>query len=1114
MAKADFKAFRYYEGICSSSDLVKELSKVLTLGVKSEEIKDNDGNILQEPIILKSKNWDIVYPAPDANLEIDWKNLSGKDYKTKILNQVDKISDTVILKTTTTPKKLSNNEIDEFTVDGDDNKESLTMYLEIYKPTYIADPETYPLDCERQGIIPKLTTKEMYQKSYETSIEVEEVISNISNSCCTVNTSTTEYEGIVTLDANDCALYVSKITNIYGNTATDAGFYVPTVDGTSTNKISLDNAKIAKIKQKDNDLYTLICSTLSGNIDDKTYLQLTNISFYVTKDGSSYYLSMVATRSYNIYTISGNYQLSNNPIDITTVHPEYYIDGIYIPLAEEYYTTSTGAKGSLITFNKTITAETSENGNLVVRYQTAKTEGSAITERKTLLNNHYLLMRLFDNLNEDGDAPAENTINEDGETTAINAHVSDWTKLSWYKDFEEVFVDELDTDIEIANVSDGVVHVPLETVGLNSETKIRYWINTNNDRFNLVVMGNPSLDYETDRHLISACYCGKIDSFDNSINDVAGNFALFSSSSTEPCATTLEVEKTQYTMDYTSNIYSGADFDNFLDECYSCQCVSDTKQYYVTINADRHFNTAKWPKYIIMQNGNPITDLLTVHQVNYVSDNQAVITIHSSYDESYTLYIAYPYYEEKYVITSGVTRDVFGNVMQVNKTTKFGSNTSDGTTSVMMYHTRSKAYFQKHHMMFTTTEEYMSKAMYGKSSYTNEYYADRIKITHGNDGPRGMLNDMLVIDSESLFPLDELVINKDFEKDPNEFEETYVYFPVTAPYSPLSDSPNARYGIAIKKAEVEPSYSDEEKILSVAIDELQLLANESWWGITNNIYPLEKTSNGCKVFWEAVPDSDWYETEGNSIDYEPIKLAIVATSEYKGDTTPDGKLTSQLIKLEPSGKIATTTESSIKIATGTTFTLGSGEVLYYGISDTDITSIGNGAQIRIHMVDESENPEGFDYFVDGLPYIKELGTFKIGDTLNLVDADPSKYLVVYSVDKTTTEGKYFVRGYACAPLKDDVNDNHLLSYPCNVSTYITSGVGTLISDASKIIPYGSSMNIGINPKEGWELTSVIVNGTTVSVSTVQINGESYPGVVLDNIEEDTVVKLSLTKVED
>ena len=40
-----------------------------------------------------------------------------------------------------------------------------------------------------------------------------------------------------------------------------------------------------------------------------------------------------------------------------------------------------------------------------------------------------------------------------------------------------------------------------------------------------------------------------------------------------------------------------------------------------------------------------------------------------------------------------------------------------------------------------------------------------------------------------------------FEKNPDECEETFVYFPITAPYSPLSDSPNATDGLAIKKQE-------------------------------------------------------------------------------------------------------------------------------------------------------------------------------------------------------------------------------------------------------------------------------------------------------------------------
>ena len=173
-ANEEYKVFKYYEGLCSSADFTKEIAKVLALGVRSQAVKDIDGNVLTEPQILKSKNWDIVYPAPDSSLNIDTNNLTTEEYKKKILNQVNKISDTVILKTTTTPKPLTDDEYDDLTVGGDTNKSDLTMYLEIYKPTYLANPEEYPLDCERNGITPKVITKSMYEESFKTSHAIEE----------------------------------------------------------------------------------------------------------------------------------------------------------------------------------------------------------------------------------------------------------------------------------------------------------------------------------------------------------------------------------------------------------------------------------------------------------------------------------------------------------------------------------------------------------------------------------------------------------------------------------------------------------------------------------------------------------------------------------------------------------------------------------------------------------------------------------------------------------------------------------------------------------------------------------------------------------------------------
>ena len=175
-ANAEYKLFKYYEGLCSSGDFPKEIAKVLALGVKSKEARDLDGNLVQKPFTLPKRNWDIVYPAPDDAFKVDSDNMTTAEYEAKILNQVSKVTDTVILKTRTTDKPLTSEEIDDLTVDPDSNKSYLEMYLEIYKPTYIANPEEYPLDCERQGIIPKLITKELYEEKFRTHHAYEDAL--------------------------------------------------------------------------------------------------------------------------------------------------------------------------------------------------------------------------------------------------------------------------------------------------------------------------------------------------------------------------------------------------------------------------------------------------------------------------------------------------------------------------------------------------------------------------------------------------------------------------------------------------------------------------------------------------------------------------------------------------------------------------------------------------------------------------------------------------------------------------------------------------------------------------------------------------------------------------
>ena len=1157
-ANNEYKVFKYYEGMCSSGDFTKEIAKVLTLGVKSNPIKDIDGNILEEPFILRSKNWDIVYPVPDSSLNFDLNNLTSDEYRAKIENQINKISDTVILRTDTTPKELDEQEYDDITVDSDSNIVSRRMYLEIYKPTYIANPEEYPLDCERNGITPKVITKKMYEDSYKTSHAVEEAL--YTHKGCTMISSDDTSIGSIELNSVQVENYVTQIQNVYGNSAT---FSTPITDGATTSLI-INSGYLSKIKQSQADLYNMIINTLNNGegIEPKIYSMLESLTISITKQSDIYTVMLESLRKLQTYQINAGTIMTTENMPIEKLTPEFYLDGIYIPLDPTKYKSSENK----IVFYEPITFEASTDGLLVVRYSYSTLGNNIITERDTLLNNHYVLMRLFDNINDTGDGPAENVYNTSGDIIQTNSHISPWSKLSWYRDFEEAMIDTLDEDVSINQMHDGTVLLPLETAGLNSDTKIRYWINTNNDRFSLIVMGNPSLDYEKERHLVSACYCGKIDSFDNSINDIAGNFALFTSSSTEPCNTVLKVEKRKYPMtefvlsdeEIKNESYDMNDFNEFINssnEAKTCKLVGDCNpntngQYNIVLTDKLYFNREEWPKYIIIEKstGKPVTGLTQAFKRNFVMENgkasTLIITVqsnHIDFDNKYEIYVAFSSYQEKFQITSGVSRDIFGNVVDVDKVKDYGINTSDGVTSVMMYHTRSKAYYQKHHMMFATTEEYMSKVMYGKSSYTGEYYADRIKITHGNDGPRGTLSDLLVIDSSSLYALDELVINKDFEKNPDEYEETFVYFPITAPYSPLSDSPNARYGIAIKKQELEPAYEDETKILKIAINELQLLSKEAWYPTDKNIIPLERTSNGCSVYWKILDGSNntentaWIIDENTPSDYIPIKLSVINTSVYKGDLnnliTPAGE-----ISIAPGDTVANKTDSYVKLDG---FTPNENEIIMYGICTQEEAEelrkgIGTGAQIKAIMYDECTDAnfisEKFEYGIYGVPSTDEISKGNLdGNTdVKLEDASPDKVLAIYSVKQENIDGeeKNTITKYDLIDLKDDSGEkNALLQYPCSIIVNIDSGDGKIGYNDKELqkVPisetanYDSNINIIFAPESGYTTEKVIVtnpdsnNSDEIYTSSDFVTIGDYQGITLSNVHHDYRIKIQFIK---
>lgn len=1121
-----YKVFKYYEGLCSSGDFTKEIAKVLALGVKSKAITNLDGEVISDPALILGKNWDIVYPKPDSDFEVAYDengelDCTNEEYEAKIKNQVSKIADTVIMKTRTTPKTLGDTEYDELTVDPSQNASYLDMYLEIYKPTYIANPEEYPLDCERKGIVPRLITKELYEESFRSKHSVEDVLDNeypVSTGSAITKEERTDdsFVGVSQhMSYTDLADYLAAIRNI----TSDTSFDVPVTTATSTIK-TIDKSGLSKIKQESVGLYTFFRNVMGTEPEDYILLESADVEISIESSDDTNTLYQVLIRGYmrlTTYTIMKGTIVSLSKIpNEEEVVPEMRMNGIYMPISRDYFEyvkPVTATDKAKIKFINDYSYESTRNGILVARYTyTAPTTDNLITERVPLLNNHYVLMRLFDRINYEGDGPADNVYNNNGDIIQMNSHTSEWSKLSWYRDFEELMLDRLDEDVSTSTISDGNVFVPVETPGLNSDTKIRYWINTNNDRFSLIVMGNPSLDYTEDRHLIGACYCGAIDSFENSINDTAGNFALFTSSSTEPCNTILETEKvitemSTYTLSddaVRAGSYDPDDFAAFYDGVPTKIATNGTAIYYVSLPENTYFDRTKWPKYIIVDgSGNPVTGLTHAFAKEFITENGKSSTlkielssVHEpfySHPQDYTVGVVYNYYKEKTVITSGITRDIFGNVTNVDKVNSYGKNTSDGVTSIMMYHTRSKAYYQKHHMLFATTEEYMSKVMYGKSMYTGEYYADRIKVTHGNDGPRGILSDLLVIDSASLYALDELVINKDFEKDKYENEETFIYFPITAPYSPLSDSPNATYGLAIKKEEKEPKFTDEVALLKKAIAQLDTIYKGQWKKTQTNITPLEVCDaavdeNGqmCSVYWRVLENTAFKVINGKEepSDYVPLQIAVLNTTAYQGNRDTNNNLitiSDEGVDASGDAKIAVAagtttvsatdmgTKSYIKVAgfepnvqtddVGAPVTGDPLEDIMYGISDEKIDTLGEHATILAVMNDGSTDTqypsETFTYPVYGVPYQGDVPAGKIeadkadvatAAEIEIINAHPDKYLVLYSVHTkgagSDNPGEKVITKFACVPLKDTTGAtpaNALLRYPCDMIVMVESG---------------------------------------------------------------------------
>lgn len=625
---------------------------------------------------------------------------------------------------------------------------------------------------------------------------------------------------------------------------------------------------------------------------------------------------------------------------------------------------------------------------LCVNPKTAKKEAK-------VRNYHWCLFRLFDKPNVDLSGPLENKIDMvTGELLEFNSASSEWTKLSWFTDFEELFLSDLVPNTTSSN--DKVLRVPVNS-SLTNKTKIKVMANMHPNRVAITVVGNPNVDYEDNRYLISTAYIGAIDSFKDSKKDIEGNFGICTTSSSVPAIPSQTIEPTA--------TFSGLDEDSegnqlpsdkkwmIYDQAPPKTLLTNSPEQhikaFINLGAIGDLNlgsidttTGELPGEMVFRHtykkreippnllvdseggrtgivdssmkvtlgnvvgntlefnaiyeyGNstlgchlnkfvplkiPATDLkssmlpvnvkleakegsLTESVIVTISNNELYKTLYKYIEaelatrgeldalkpEAYTVQrirfsgvkyttgesngMHYNYhskfsisqhscwlgYDEQGAVKKVVNkteRDKYGNLVKINYPKTFGKHTANCTTDFAMYKTDSSDFWQSHFLMFSSTEQFMKKHMYGKSVYTNEYFADRIKITHSAEGVRGVLSGFIVIEADSLFAFDELIVNKDFTKDKNKPEETYIYVPITASFCPFANSPNERNGLGLLKEIKYSEHDDEAKCEAALINISDQYIDSLYFANNKEEIPLvELAHNGLSVEWSTT-DTD------------------------------------------------------------------------------------------------------------------------------------------------------------------------------------------------------------------------------------------------------------------
>ena len=714
------KDFAYHEILTDSNNIVKDIAKLLAMGIESEEITDEYGDVVKIASPVIDKCWEVVYPKQDKvsfpNIG-DWENLLPEEYKAVTDDQINRATDTIILKTTTIPKGVKVNKSTQIGVNKDLNVDTATMYLELYMPKYLCDSESDDVMKQRLGEIHKV-------------IDV--------NSVRNIDGTGVVYDTRVARNYHHLFMRIFDNINENGDGPADNVYDPVTRDIIEWNSRTSCWSKLSWYTDFEDKFVAPLVGEPSKGMQLGS-IRVPVISGLTGESKIKLWVNMNRNRAVLGVMGSPNVDFSDN---------RYLVGCSYIGQIESF---EFGVNDTIGNFGLFTTSSSSpamgKTETLVRPLRNGIISGNAVTNNSTNAAQSRNKMSLRLSTFNPGVEYVENLV-------TISDIPFDHTKPDGGSDWGTRYID-----------GDSLV---VETTITNSyDTRYVFW---------------------------------------NDENGIAQTLSISPVYGTVPLTGTIKINP-----------------NNKKDISFV-------------------FTVEDILKAVLGATNSNINTILKGSSIKF--------GYNTAYMTTFDFYYKFKYYTEYDVQTGGVKRDKFGNPVSVEFDSTYGKNTATGVTDFAMYATFSKDYFQRHYFMFAATEEYMQKELYGKSAYTGEYFADRIKVVHSSEGPRGILSGLITIDTSSLYAFDELVVNKEFKKYADKPEELYLYLPVTAPYCPFANSVNGRHGVGILKDIRYAEPKTDEEIVDAAIKELERKYCNI--NIVVEDFPLiEESTYGASISWES-----------------------------------------------------------------------------------------------------------------------------------------------------------------------------------------------------------------------------------------------------------------------